>query len=187
MRGRSGWRLKTKRPSSLAPGLKLAAPARPGSLRAVPAPGAPKGRGGRLRLGQRSGAGRFRRNLPLLFSLWAKKEDLIPPHKQTFPISILLAPERWEDLSEEENLSEFVDPLGQQPAPTPTPGSNDPQPRAFRKASPLAGGKEGRSGFADGPSTTAACGGRFLLYTRFAKFSHRIPSCPARGKGAGKN
>lgn len=42
-----------------------------------------------------------------------------------------------------ENISEFVDPPGQQPAPTPTPVSNDPQPRAFRKASPLAGGPEG--------------------------------------------
>lgn len=61
--------------------LQLAAPAPPGSLSAVPAPRAPAGREGRLRLRLRCGAERFLRNLPPSSSslLWAKREAKSAP------------------------------------------------------------------------------------------------------------
>uniref|UniRef100_M3Z890 Uncharacterized protein n=1 Tax=Mustela putorius furo TaxID=9669 RepID=M3Z890_MUSPF len=107
-------------------------------------------------------------------------------HTSTWPIL-----ERWGDLSDGENLSESVEHSGQQPAPTPTLGSNDPQPRAFRKASRLAGGQGGPQRRAGGAERHSRLRGRFQLCSRFAKstpanLSTRIPSCPARRTGAGK-
>lgn len=146
----------------------------------------------RLRLGRRGGAGPFLRKLPPSSSLlWAKKEAKapIPLHQETLHISTLPVPERRGDLREGANLSEFVDPPGQQPAPTPTPGSNDPQPRAFRKASRLAGGRGRPQPRAAGAERHGRLRGSLLPLHPLCKAPppHLIPSCPARGTGAGKN
>ena len=189
LRGRAGRSLGKKKLSSLAPRLLPAAPAPPGSLSAVPAPRAPRGREGRLRLGPRSWAGRFLRNLPLSSSpLWAQKEAKTPIalHNQTLPNSTPPTPGRWGDVSGGENLSEFVDPPGQQSAPTPTPGSNDPQPRAFRKASRLAGGPVGPQPRARGAERRCRSRGSLPRLHPLCQVPRSHPCCPVRGIRAGQ-
>ncbi|KAM7243966.1 hypothetical protein CapIbe_004574 [Capra ibex] len=189
LRGRADRSLGKKRLSSLAPHLLPVAPAPPGSLRAVPAPRAPAGREGLLRLGPRSWAGQFLRNLPLSSSpLWAQKEAKtpLPLHNQTLPISTPSTPGRWGDVSGWENLSEFVDPPRQQSAPTPTPGSNDPQPRAFRKASRLAGGPGGPQPRAKGAERRCRSRGSLPRLHPLCQVPRSHPRCPVKGIRAGQ-
>lgn len=162
LRGPAGWRPGTKSPSSLAARLPLAAPAPPGSLRAVPAPGAPAGRGGRLRPGPRSGAGRFLTNFPPSSSpLWAKKEGEAPtpfhshtPHTSTLPVL-----ERRGDLSEGERTVPSPWTLqGSSPLPPPPWAPMIRSPAHFERLLGSPAAKEDRSGAQEGPSATAACG-----------------------------